>query len=49
MYNCMCPPLYKQVVFPDNPKVLYMGMQDQYYSFSMFWIQAHFCAQIIGG
>ncbi|WP_296981908.1 NAD(P)-binding domain-containing protein, partial [Thalassolituus sp. UBA1505] len=32
--------LYKGVVWEDNPKLFYIGMQDQWYSFNMFDAQA---------
>jgi len=32
--------LYKGVVWNDNPRLCYIGMQDQYYTFSMFDAQA---------
>jgi trimethylamine monooxygenase len=28
--------LYKGVAFIDNPEVFYLGMQDQWYTFTMF-------------
>ena len=41
--------LYKGVVWEDNPKLLYLGMQDQYYTFSMFDAQAWFARDVILG
>ena len=47
--NRLAVPLYKQVVFPDNPKLFYIGMQNQFYTYPMFWLQGHLCAKIIKG
>ncbi|XP_075257516.1 trimethylamine monooxygenase-like [Convolutriloba macropyga] len=47
--NRLVVPLYKGVVFPNNPRLMYIGMQDQYYTFSMFWLQGHLCAKFING
>ncbi|MDY6999758.1 MAG: NAD(P)/FAD-dependent oxidoreductase [Actinomycetota bacterium] len=41
--------LYKGVVWTGNPKLLYLGMQDQYYTFSMFDAQAFVVRDIISG
>lgn len=41
--------LYKGVVWEDNPKLMYLGMQDQYYTFSMFDAQAFFARDVIIG
>jgi trimethylamine monooxygenase len=39
--NELYPPnLYRGVFWLDNPKVMYLGMQDQYYTFSFFDVQA---------
>lgn len=32
--------LYKGIFWQDNPKLMYIGMQDQYYTFNMFDAQA---------
>ena len=48
-YNRLAPPLYKQVVFPDNPRVFYIGMQDQYYTFTMFFLQALYTRDVLLG
>src|SRR5690554_7166692 len=32
--------LYKGVFFNDLPQLIYLGMQDQYYTFNMFDVQA---------
>lgn len=39
--------LYKGVVWEDNPKLFYLGMQDQWYSFNMFDAQAWYVRDII--
>jgi trimethylamine monooxygenase len=36
----MTPMLYKGVALINNPKIFYLGMQDQWYSFKMFDAQA---------
>jgi trimethylamine monooxygenase len=41
--------LYKGVVFNPNPKVFYLGMQDQWYTFNMFDAQAWYVRDIILG
>ena len=41
--------LYKGIVWIDNPKVIYLGMQDQYYTFSMFDAQAWYAREIMLG
>jgi trimethylamine monooxygenase len=41
--------LYKGVVWEDNPKLFYLGMQDQYYTFNMFDAQAWFARDVILG
>ena len=33
----------------DNPKVFYMGMQDQFFTFSMFQLQGFFARDVING
>lgn len=39
--NELYPPnLYRGVFWLDNPKMMYLGMQDQYYTFSFFDVQA---------
>ncbi len=39
--NRLNPPgLYKGIFFEANPKLIYLGMQDQFYTFSMFDLQA---------
>lgn len=39
--------LYKGVVWERNPKLFYLGMQDQYYTFNMFDAQAWYVRDII--
>ena len=41
--------LYKGVVWERNPKLFYLGMQDQYYTFNMFDVQAWFARDVILG
>lgn len=49
-HNCLYPDhLYKGIVFQKNPKLLYLGMQDQYYTFNMFDAQAWYARDIILG
>lgn len=39
--------LYMGVVFVRNPKLMYLGMQAQYFSFMMFEIQSHFVMNLV--
>ena len=41
--------LYKGVVWVDNPKLFYLGMQDQWYTFNMFAGQAWYTRDCILG
>ena len=41
--------LYKGAVWAHNPKVFYLGMQDQWYTFNMFDAQAWYVRDIIMG
>lgn len=41
--------LYKGVILHKNPRVMYVGMQDQYYTFTMFDIQGCFARDYILG
>jgi len=41
--------LYKGVVWQNNPKLFYIGMQDQFYTFNMFDAQAWYVRDIILG
>ena len=39
--------LYKGVVYTNNPRLFYLGMQDQWYTFSMFDLQSLFVKDTI--
>ncbi|MCK4869312.1 MAG: NAD(P)/FAD-dependent oxidoreductase, partial [Alphaproteobacteria bacterium] len=41
--------LYKGVVWEDNPKFMYVGAQDQFYTFNMFDAQAWFVRDVMLG
>jgi trimethylamine monooxygenase len=41
--------LYKGVVWEDNPRLFYVGMQDQFYTFNMFDAQAWYARDVILG
>lgn len=41
--------LYKGIFWEDNPKLIYLGMQDQYYTFNMFDAQAWYARDVILG
>lgn len=41
--------LYKGICWIDNPKLIYLGMQDQYYTFNMFDAQAWYARDIMLG
>jgi trimethylamine monooxygenase len=41
--------LYKGVIWEKNPKLIYLGMQDQYYTFNMFDTQAWYSRDVILG
>ncbi|MBY8974480.1 NAD(P)/FAD-dependent oxidoreductase [Rhodobacteraceae bacterium NNCM2] len=41
--------LYKGVAFVNNPKLFYLGMQDQWYTFNMFDAQAWWARDVIMG
>lgn len=48
--NRLYPPnLYKGVLWVDNPKLIFLGMQDQYYTFNMFDAQAWYARDVILG
>ena len=48
--NVLYPPsLYKGVFWLDNPKMMYLGMQDQYYTFTMFDSQAWYARDYVLG
>ena len=47
-HNRLYPPkLYKGVVWQDNHKLFYLGMQDQFHTFNMFDCQAWFATDVI--
>lgn len=49
-HNCLYPDnLYKGIFFQKNPKMIYLGMQDQYYTFNMFDVQAWYARDVIMG
>ncbi|ACK52489.1 Flavin-containing monooxygenase [Methylocella silvestris BL2] len=41
--------LYKGIFWQDNPKLIYLGMQDQYFTFNMFDAQAWYARDVILG
>jgi trimethylamine monooxygenase len=41
--------LYKGVIWENNPKLIYLGMQDQYYTFNMFDAQAWYARDVMLG
>lgn len=41
--------LYKGIFWVDNPKMMYLGMQDQYYTFTMFDGQAWYARDFVLG
>jgi len=41
--------LYNGVVWENNPKLMYLGMQDQWYTFNMFDAQAWYARDVIMG
>lgn len=48
--NCLYPDqLYKGVVFNELTKLIFLGMQDQYYTFNMFDAQAWYARDLILG
>lgn len=48
--NCLYPDqLYKGVLFNELPQLLFLGMQDQYYTFNMFDAQAWYARDFILG
>src|SRR5690606_7045887 len=40
---------YKGIFFQTNPKLIYLGMQDQYFTFNMFDAQAWYVRDVILG
>ena len=48
--NRLYPPnLYKGIFWWGNPKLMYVGMQDQYYTFNMFDAQAWYARDVVLG
>ena len=43
------PGLFKGVVWNDNPSLFYIGMQDQWYTFTMFDAEAWYARDVILG
>jgi trimethylamine monooxygenase len=41
--------LYKGIFWLDNPRIMYLGMQDQYYTFTMFDAQAWYARDVMLG
>lgn len=39
--------LYKGIFWESNPKLMYLGMQDQFYTFSMFDVQAFYARDVV--
>ncbi|MEE9588664.1 MAG: NAD(P)/FAD-dependent oxidoreductase [Hyphomicrobiaceae bacterium] len=49
-HNRLYPPkLYKSMFWHDNPRLIYLGMQDQFYTFSMFDAQAWYARDVMLG
>ena len=46
-HNRLYPSLYKGVIFRDNHKLAYLGMQDQFHTFNMFDCQAWYVRDVI--
>lgn len=47
-HNRLNPPgLYKGIAWEENPRLMYLGMQDQYYTFSMFDLQAWWARDVV--
>lgn len=47
-HNCLYPAnLYKGIFWQPNPKLIYLGMQDQYFTFNMFDAQAWYVRDVI--
>jgi trimethylamine monooxygenase len=48
--NRLNPPgLYKGIFWEQNPRLMYLGMQDQFYTFSMFDLQAWYARDYVLG
>ncbi|MEM6436154.1 MAG: NAD(P)/FAD-dependent oxidoreductase [Cyanobacteria bacterium P01_D01_bin.115] len=41
--------LYKGIFWETNPRLMYLGMQDQFYTFSMFDVQAWYARDVVLG
>ncbi|SDE53766.1 NAD(P)-binding domain-containing protein [Rhodococcus tukisamuensis] len=41
--------IYKGIFFQENPRLMYLGMQDQYFTFNMFDAQAWYARDVILG
>ncbi len=49
-HNCLYPAgLYKGIFWNANPKLIYLGMQDQYYTYNMFDAQAWYARDVMMG
>ncbi len=49
-HNCLYPlGLYRGVAWEQNPRLFYLGMQDQWYTFNMFDAQAWYVRDVIMG
>ncbi len=49
-HNCLYPDnLYKGIFFQQNPKLIYLGMQDQWFTFNMFDAQAWYARDVMLG
>ncbi len=47
-HNCLYPAnLYKGIFWQPNPQLIYLGMQDQYFTFNMFDAQAWYVRDVI--
>ncbi|MGB4882719.1 MAG: NAD(P)/FAD-dependent oxidoreductase [Neisseria sp.] len=49
-HNCLYPEnLYKGIFWQPNPQLIYLGMQDQYFTFNMFDVQAWYARDVMLG
>jgi len=44
-----CDDLHEGVIMPSNPRMMYIGMQDQWFTFNMFDAQAWYARDVILG
>jgi len=44
-----CDSLHEGIVWPSNPRMMYLGMQDQWFTFNMFDAQAWYARDLILG